>query len=59
MQYPTLSHLAEMSPEQRAQRLRGTPASYRERIFREAAELLAAVVAEDLRVSSTRATINP
>jgi hypothetical protein len=49
MQYPTLAQLAEMTPEQRAQRLRGTPAKYRDRMLREAAALLAAISNEGLR----------
>ncbi|UVG33815.1 hypothetical protein SEA_HERCULESXL_30 [Microbacterium phage HerculesXL] len=49
MQYPTLAQLAEMTPEQRAQRLRGTPAKYLERMLGEAAALLAAISNEGLR----------
>lgn len=51
MQHPTLAQLASMTPEQRAQRLRGTPAKYRERMLRELTQILAAIVNEDLRVS--------
>ncbi|QKN87731.1 hypothetical protein IXEL_30 [Microbacterium phage Ixel] len=49
MQYPTLAQLAEMTPEQRAQRLRGTPLKYRQNIMNQLAEIMASLVNENLR----------
>lgn len=49
MQYPTVAQLAEMTPEQRAQRLRGTPLKYRQNVVGQLAEIIAALVNENLR----------
>lgn len=50
MQYPTLSQLAKMTPEQRTQRLRGIDEVSRTKLMLEAAELVGSISNAELRI---------